>query len=411
MSNQNRVAIIDGLRTPFVKAGGAFAKYRFQELGAHVLKGLVERNKLTASNLDEFSYGTVLLDPRTPNWAREILFAAGLPKSIYAQSISNNCISGLISLTSVAERIQLGKTRSAIAGGVESMSMPTLTFSYKSASKFLALFRARSFADKAKIALSLRPSDFAPQAPAVTEPSTGLTMGQHMEITAKQMSIAREEQDLIAFNSHQNAAQAISQGLLDNEILAFAGVSKDNIVRADTTREKLAKLKPAFDRSEKGTLTAGNSSPLTDGASAVLVAAESFAKEQGWQALAYIKDYEYSAIDPNDGLLMAPAVAVPRMLKRNGLMLEDFDLIEIHEAFAAQVLANIVAWEKNGIGKVDRSKLNVNGGSIALGHPFAATGGRIVTSLAHELKRRGAKRGLISICAAGATAGAMIVER
>lgn len=415
MSNINRVAIIDGLRTPFVKAGGKYAKSRFQELGASVLSELVSRNKLDESNLDEFNYGTVLLDPRTPNWAREILFKAGLPKSIYAESISNNCISGLISITNVAERIALGRSRSAIAGGVESMSTPTLTFSYKSADKFLSLFRARSVGDKLKIFASLRPSDLAPQAPSVTEPSTGLTMGQHMEITAKKMGIARDEQDLIAFNSHQNAARAIKEGVFDKEIISFAGVDHDNIVRESTTLEKLAKLRTVFDRSEEGTLTAGNSSPLTDGASAVFLTSEEFANSQGYAPLAYISDYEYSAIDANDGLLMAPGVAVPRLLKRNGLKLEDFDLIEIHEAFAAQVLANIKAWEEGWkeepCGKVDREKLNVNGGSIALGHPFAATGGRIVTSLAHELKRRGGKRGLISICAAGAMAGAMIVER
>ncbi len=410
-----RVAIVGGVRTPFVKAGAQFSSLSLQELGAHVLKALVKRSAIDPVSIDEVVFGAVLLDPRTPNWAREILFASGLPKTVYAQSVSNNCISGLVAITNVAEGIALGKIRTGIAGGVESMSNPSILFGKQASSLFLALARARSLGERLKIIAKLRPKHFAPKPPGITEPSTGLTMGEHMELTAKDWKVARAEQDEIAFQSHSRAAKATADGRLGGEIEPLAGVSKDTIVRSDTSVEKLSKLKPVFDRSDKGTLTAGNSSPLTDGASAVLLMSESKAKEAGREVLATIRDYEYAAISPDDGLLMAPAVAVPRMLKRLGLGLQDFDLIEIHEAFAAQVLANIQAWEngwkKSAVGKVDRSKLNTLGGSIAIGHPFAATGGRMVTTLANELKRRNLKRGLISICAAGAMAGAIVLER
>ena len=414
-SASSRVAIIAGTRTPFVKAGTAFRDLSMQQLGTHVLKELVARHNLDPNQIDEFIFGAVLLDPRTPNWAREIVFAAGLPKTLYALSVSNNCISGLAAISSAAERIALGLTKCSIAGGAESMSKPVLLFNQRATDKFLQLFGAKSFGARAQLLASFRPGDFKPQPPSPTEPSTGLTMGQHMEITAKQLGIDRVAQDTIAFESHRRAAAATEAGLLTAGIAPLAGVAKDTIIRSDTTVEKLAKLKPVFDRSEKGTLTAGNSSPLTDGASAVLLMSEAEAARQNREVLAYITGYEYAAIDPNDGLLMAPAVAVPRMLRRMGLQLSDFDLFEVHEAFGAQVAANIKAWEEGwkepALGKIDRAKLNVNGGSIAIGHPFAATGGRIVASLAHELARTGKKRGLISICAAGAMAGAMVLER
>ena len=411
-----KVAIVSGVRTPFVKAGTVFADKTMQQLGEHALKSLIEKTKVDVNKIDEFVFSTVLLDPRTPNWAREILFAAGLPKSIYAQSVSNNCISGLVAVTNVAERISLDKINVGIAGGSESMSNPTLVFDKKGTDVFLALSRARDLKAKLSEIIKFRPGHFLPKSPSVTEPSTGLTMGQHMEITAKELNISREVQDELALASHVNAAKAQSDGLFKDEISPLNGVDKDLLVRADTSKEKLAKLRPVFDRSSTGTISAGNASALTDGASVVMLMSEDAAKTNNLEPLAYVKDYEYSAISPDDGLLMAPAVAVTKLLKRNNLTFEDFDLIEVHEAFGAQVAANIKAWEEgwNGndkIGPLNRDKLNVNGGSIALGHPFAATGGRIVTSLANELKRRNAKRGLISICAAGAMAGAMILER
>ncbi len=410
-----RVAIVGGVRTPFVKAGTHFSDYTMQELGVHVLKSLVSRYQVNPEQIDEFIFSTVLLDPKTPNWSREILFAAGLPKTVYAHAVSNNCISGLIAITDVAERIMLGRTQCGIAGGTESMSNPTLVFDPDASRTFLKLFRARSLGERLKLAAKLRPKSFMPKPPGVTEPSTGLTMGQHMEITAKELGITRERQDEIALASHQNAARAIEEGLLVDMIEPLAGVTQDTLVRADTSMEKLQKLKPVFDRSSAGTITAGNASALTDGASAVLLMSAERAQAENKEVLAYLTEYEYSAIDPNDGLLMAPAIAVPKLLQRMGLRLDDFDLIEVHEAFGAQVAANIKAWEEGwkleSVGKVAPEKLNVLGGSIALGHPFAATGGRIVATLASELKRRNLKRGLISICAAGAMAGAIVLER
>lgn len=415
-SRGKRPVVVSGVRTPFVKAGSAFKDYTFQALGAHVLKALVKRTALDPNEIDEFVFSTVLLDPRTPNWAREIIFQAGLPKTIFAHSVSNNCISGLEAVTAVAERISLGITNCGIAGGSESMSNPTLLYHPRGSKLFLELARARSVADRIPLLLKLlAPAHFLPKAPSVTEPSTGLTMGEHMEITAKEFGITRQAQDEIALNSHLNAWAATADGRLTAEIEALEGVDRDLIIRKETSLEKLSKLKPAFDRSGKGTLTAGNSSALTDGASAVLLMSEARAQEQGRKALAYISDYEYSAISPDDGLLMAPAVAVPRLLKRNGLTLNDFDLIEVHEAFGAQVLANIKAWEEGwkepAVGKLDRAKLNTLGGSVAIGHPFAATGGRMVTTLANEMQRKSLKRGLISVCAAGAMACALILER
>lgn len=414
-TSRPRTAIIGGARTPFVKAATAYRDLTMQQLGTHVLKSLVEKYQLNPERIDEFVFSTVLLDPRTPNWAREILFAAGLPKTIYAHSVSNNCISGLVAITSVAERIALGMTHTGIAGGTESMSNPPLMFS-KSASKvFLELSRARTLGERLKIAARFRPKHFAPSPPGVTEPSTGLTMGEHMEITAKEWKISRASQDEIAYRSHKNALAASEDGRLGEFLVPTANVHRDSLIRADTSVEKLAKLPPVFDRKGTGTLTAGNSSALTDGASAVLLMSEARAKEENRKILAFLRDYEYSAISPDDGLLMAPAIAVPRLLKRLGLTFDDFDLIEIHEAFGAQVEANIQAWENGwklpAIGKLDRSKVNTMGGSIAIGHPFAATGGRLVMNLARELERRSLRRGLISVCAAGAMASAVVLER
>ena len=412
---EGRVAVVDGIRTPFVKAGTSYKNYSMQELGAHVVRSLLKRSELDVERLDEVIFSTVLLDPRTPNWAREILFDTGLPKTVYAHSVSNNCISGLVAVTSAAERIALGMTQASIAGGSESMSNPALLFSEPASKIFLEAFRTRGTGARIKQFLKLRPGHFKPCPPSVTEPSTGLTMGQHMEITAKELEIGREAQDELALASHRNAHKAHEAGLFKDELESLGSVTQDLLVRGDTSLEKLSKLRAVFDRSEKGTLSAGNSSALTDGASAVLLMSESEAKAQDKEPLAFIKDYEYSAIDPKEGLLMAPAVAVPRLLKRNNLSFDDFDYIEVHEAFAAQVLANIKAWEEgwkeDAVGKLDRSKLNTLGGSIALGHPFAATGGRIVTSLARQLQRNYTKRGLISVCAAGAMACAMILER
>ena len=414
-SRTSRVAIIAGARTPFVKAGTVFKHHSPLALGLHAIAGLIEKNQLDPKIVDELVFGIVLLDPRLPNLAREMVFKSALPASTHALTVSNNCISGIHAITAIYDSIVSGHAEVGIAGGVESMSNPAILFSPTASRLFIDLASARSFKEKMSLTFKLRLSHFKPSLPAIAEPSTGLSMGEHTELVAKEWKIPRAQQDEIAFLSHRNAQAATQDGRLAAEIHPLDGIKRDLLIRADTTLEKLAALRPVFDRSTAGTLTAGNSSPLTDGASAVLLMSEARARREGREPLAFIKAFEYAAIDPKDGLLMAPALTVPRILKRTGLRLSDMDIIEMHEAFGAQVLANLRAWEQGwkepAIGSVDRSKLNPLGSSIAVGHPFAATGGRIVTTLANELKRRKARYGLLSICAAGGMAAAMILER
>jgi len=417
----NRVAIVGGVRTPFVKAGTDFSNATALDLSKHVVTALVNRLNLDVSTIDELIFSTVLLDPRYPNLAREIVLRTDLPKNISAHFISNNCISGLVALNFLSDAIKTDRIKCGVGGGVESMSLPALTVNPKLERTFISLSRARSFGQKLALFAKIRPGQFLPRAPSPKEPSTGLTMGEHMEITTKAMNIARADQDKWALRSHQNAAKAQQEGILGAEIQLTNGISFDNIIRGTTTLDKLSSLKPVFDRSPAGSLTAGNSTPLTDGASAVCLMSEAEAKKQGKEILAYIEGIEFSALHPNDGLLMAPALAVPLLLKKHNLKVEDIDLFEIHEAFAAQVLANLKAWEEgwapNGvndiqaIGKIPEDKININGGSVAIGHPFAATGGRIVTSLALALKRTNKKRGVISVCAAGGMAAAVLLSR
>ncbi len=410
-----RVGIIAGIRTPFVKAGTIFKNHSPLQLGLHTVAGLIEKHRLDPGIVELLVYGCVLLDPRIPNLAREIVFKSALPPSVHALTVSNNCITGIHAITAVYDAIVRGRAQVGIAGGVESMSNPAILFSSGASRLFIDLAGARTFKETLALAAKLRPWHFKPAFPAIAEPSTGLTMGEHTELIAKQWKIPRAQQDEIAYRSHMNADAATRDGRLKAEIHPLDGIERDLLIRADTTLEKLAKLRPVFDRSGQGTLTAGNSSPLTDGASAVLLMSEERARREGREPLAYIKGFEYAAIDPKDGLLMAPALAVPRLLQKTGLRLADMEIVEIHEAFGAQVLANLRAWEQGwqepAVGAVDRGKLNPLGSSIAVGHPFAATGGRIVTTLANEMKRRGARYGLLSICAAGAMAAAMILER
>ncbi len=295
------------------------------------------------------------------------------------------------------------------------MSTVPILFGRQASSIFLEAGMARSGGDRMRALLRLRPRHFKPSPLSFKEPSTGLTMGQHAEITAKEWQAGREAQDDIAWRSHHNAAAATDDGRLPAEIYPLQGIEKDTIVRGDTSIEKLAKLSPVFDRSPEGTITAGNASPLTDGAAGVLVMEEGYAAANGHTPLAYVRDVEFAAIPPDDGLLMAPCVAVPRLLDKTGLTLDDIDIVEVHEAFGAQVVCNLMAWEQGwkerAIGKVPAEKLNPLGSSISVGHPFAATGARIVTTLAYEMQRRNSRYGLISICAAGAMAAAMILER
>lgn len=369
----HRVAIVAGVRTPFVRAGKAFATLGPLALAKHAVRGLLDRHHVKAAGIDAIAFGVVVPEPGKPNLAREIVLETGLPASIEAQTVSSYCITGLRSATIIADSIARGRIRCGIAGGAEWLS-------------------------------GADPSTFR-------EPSTGLTMGEHMEITCREWRIPRERQDAVALASHQNAVAARER--LAREIVTVEGVEHDSGPRPDTSMEKLAALKPSFDPA--GTITAGNASPVTDGAAALLLMSEERAREEGREPLAFIEAIEYAAIHPGEGLLMAPAISVPRLLKRAGVSLADLDLLEIHEAFAAQVIANVMAWEKGwkepATGPVDWKRVNVNGSSVAVGHPWAATGGRILTTLAYEMERRRARRGLISICAAGAMAGAMLLTR
>jgi acetyl-CoA acyltransferase len=371
---KRRVAIVAGVRTPFAKAGRAFAGLGPLALAQYAVRGLLERHDVDPAGIEAITWGVVRPEPGKPNLAREIVLETGLPRHIEGQTVSSYCITGLRAITSVADAIARGSIDAGIAGGVEWLS-------------------------------GSDPGIFK-------EPSTGLTMGQHMEITIKEWKLPRDRQDEIALASHRNAVA--SGALLQEEIVPLEGLDFDTGPRADTSLEALAALQPVFD--ESGTITAGNASPVTDGASALLLMSEERARSEGLEPLAFIRTMEYAAIDPDEGLLMAPAVSVPKALQRAGLSLDDMDLIEIHEAFAAQVLASVWAWERGWkadepLGEVDWDKVNVRGSSIAIGHPWAATGGRITTTLAYEMARRDEDYGLISICAAGAMAGAFILER
>ncbi len=368
-----RVAIVAGARTPFVKAGQAFAQLGPLALGEHAVRGLLERHEVDPAGIGAMAFGVVVAEHGKPNLAREIVLETGLPAGIEAQTVSSYCITGLRTTTIIADAIARGRIDAGIAGGVEWLS-------------------------------GADPATFR-------EPTTGLSMGEHMEITRAEWNIPRTRQDEIALASHRNAVAARQH--LAREIVLLEGVEHDTGPRPDTSIERLATLKPAFDGA--GTITAGNASPVSDGASAVLLMSERRAAEDKREPLAFIEAMDYAAIHPNDGLLMAPAITVPRVLERAGLELSDIDLLEIHEAFAAQVLANAAAWERGwkgrATGPVNWDRVNVNGSSVAVGHPWAATGGRILTTLANEMARRDARRGLISICAAGGMAGAVLLTR
>ena len=371
--SEQRVAIVAGARTPFVKAGKAFASLGPLALAKHAVGGLLERHCVDPVGIEAIAFGAVVPEKGKPNLAREMVLETGLPAGIEAQTVSSYCITGLRTATIIADAIARGRIGCGIAGGVEWLS-------------------------------GADPATFR-------EPTTGLSMGEHMEITCREWGIPRERQDEIALASHRNAVAARER--LSREIVPVEGIEQDTGPRADTSLEKLAALKPAFDPA--GTITAGNASPVTDGASAVLLMSEARARAEGRDPLAFIEAMDYAAIHPNEGLLMAPAVTVPRLLKKAGVRLADVDLIEIHEAFAAQVLANAAAWEQGwrgpATGPVAWDRVNVSGSSVAVGHPWAATGGRILTTLAYEMARRGARRGLVSICAAGAMAGAFLLTR
>jgi acetyl-CoA acetyltransferase family protein len=414
-----RVAIVGGVRTPFVKAGGVFSKFSTLDLGKHVVVGCVERLGIDPGRIDELYFGTVLLDPRVPNLAREIIVRSGLPKSINGHFVSNNCITGLVAANAAAEGIRSGRIHAAIVGGSESMSTPTLTFPKRGEEFFIRLSRARSMGERLSLLTRFRPRFLAPQAPSPKEPSTGLTMGQHCELMAQEFGVSRADQDAIALRSHKAAAAAREEGVLAKQILPLGGVTEDNLVRGDTSLEKLANLPAVFDRGPQGTISAGNASALTDGASAVCLMSEGLAKEVKAPIIGFLDRIEFASLPPGDGLLMAPALALPKLMRQCGLQISGVDLFEIHEAFAAQVICNMQAWESGWsrypevqpLGELDRSKINVYGGSIALGHPFAATGGRLLLNACQALEDRGGRTAVLSVCAAGGGAAAAAVSR
>jgi acetyl-CoA acyltransferase len=397
------------------------------ELGKIAVAELIQRSDLDPELVEAIVYGTVVPSVIAPNIAREVSLLPVLPKGVEAYSVSRACASANQAITDAADQILLGHKDVVIAGGAESLSNVPILHSRSMAEKLVALSRAKSPVAQLSILGKIRPKDFVPITPAIAEPSTGETMGQSAEKMAKINHIAREEQDAFALRSHRLAAVGTQDGRLTAEIVPVfvppkyeESLSSDNGIRTDSSIEALAALKPVFDR-KYGTVTAGNSSPLTDGASAVLLMSEERARTLGYTPLAYIRSYAYAALDPGEQLLMGPVLAAPVALQRAGLGLDDMDLIEMHEAFAAQVLCNLVGftsreWAKRAgfdtpVGEVDRAKLNVMGGSISIGHPFGATGGRILTTLANELNRRGSQFGLMTVCAAGGMGHAMVIER
>lgn len=425
MTQLRRVAIIGGNRIPFARSNGAYATASNQAMLTAALEGLIERYNLHGLRLGEVVAGAVLKHSRDLNLTRECVLGSRLSPATPAYDVQMACGTGLETALLVANKIALGQIECGVAGGVDTTSDAPIAINEGLRRILLQANRAKTTGDKFKAFLQLRPGHLVPQFPRNGEPRTGLSMGEHCELMAQTWSIPRTEQDQLALLSHQHMAAAYAEGWHDDLLTPFMGLTRDNNVRPDLTLEKLAGLKTAFERSAKGTLTAGNSTPLTDGASLVLLGSEAWAKERGLPILAYLRDGEAAAVDfvgGAEGLLMAPVYAVPRLLARNGLSLQDFDYYEIHEAFAAQVLCTLKAWEDPDycqsrlglaapLGAIDRSRLNVKGSSLAAGHPFAATGGRILANLGKLLDAAGSGRGLISICAAGGQGVTAIVER
>lgn len=422
-----RVAIVAGVRTPFTKAGTALRSLTAVELGKLCVAELIQRSALDTREVQTVVFGTVIQSPLVFNIAREIALMPMLPKGVQAVTVSRACTSANQAITDAADQIALGHLDVAIAGGAESLSTVPILHTPEFGEKMMAASRAKTLGARLSAFSRIRPRDLAPVSPAIAEITTGETMGESAERMAKINGISREEQDQFALRSHRMAAAGTADGRLSAEIMPVyvppryeTVATSDNSVRTDTTYEQLAKLKPVFDR-RYGTITAGNASPLTDGGACVLLMSEGKARSLGYTPLAYIRSYAYAALDPGDQLLMAPVLATPLALRRAGLSLRDMELVEIHEAFAAQVLSTLKGFESRDwaaragvsepVGEVDRARLNVMGGSIAIGHPFGATGARITTTLCNELARRGGQFGLMTVCAAGGLGFAMVVER
>jgi acetyl-CoA acyltransferase len=423
-----RVAVVRGLRTPFAKSGTHYGHLSALDLGKLVVAELVQRSGLDPNEIQEVVFGNVIPSVKAPNIAREIVLGTGLPRKIPGFSVSMACASANQSITAASDIIARGYADTVIAGGSESLSDIPILFSKKFSDALVTASKQKSMGGKLGAFSKIRPKDLAPDAPAIAESTTGLTMGESAEKMAKANGITREAQDKFALQSHLRAAAATESGRFKDEVMPVVVppsfdnvVETDNLIRGDSTLEAMAKLRPVFDR-KYGTITAANASPLTDGAAAVLLMSEEKAKASGVKPIGFIKSYAYAATDPFDQLLQGPVFALPTALDRAKIKLEEIGVIEMHEAFAAQVLSNIqwigskkIAQEKLGrsepVGDIDPEKINRTGGSIALGHPFGATGARIVTTVCNELQRTGEQYGLVTVCAAGGIGVAMVLER
>jgi acetyl-CoA C-acetyltransferase len=416
------VFILGAHRIPFVKSWTSYSGVTIPNLMTAALDGLVKKTQIQGLELGDVSIGSLLIQPKDWGLARESVLGSGLHPETPAFYTQRACGTSLESVNAISLKIAAGQIQSGIAGGVDSNSDVPAVLPRALSWKLMELRQARSLGERAKILAGLANAPWIPEFPTAGEPRTGLSMGDHCELMVKEWKISREAQDQLAYESHHNGARALREGFFNDLMGPFQGVTKDSILRADTSVDRLAKLKPAFDRSSAGTLTAGNSTPMTDGAAAVLLGNESFAKERALEPWARVVDVEVAAVDfvKGAGLLMAPTVAVHRLLKRQGLKLQDFDFYEIHEAFAGQVLCTLKAWESDdycrrvlkadkALGTIDRSRMNINGSSLALGHPFSATGARITGTLAKMLRQKKG-RGLISVCTAGGMGVTAILE-
>jgi acetyl-CoA C-acetyltransferase len=404
--------IVGGNRIPFARSNGPYAQASNQDMLTATLDGLVARFGLQGERIGEVVAGAVLKHPRDFNLTRECVLGSALSPETPAYDLQQACDTGIQSAVAVANKIALGQIESGIAGGTDTTSDAPIAVNEDLRELLLELNRTKSVQGRLKLLTRLRPGQLVPEIPRNAEPRTGLSMGEHSARTNADWGLTREAQDELAAASHQHLAAAYERGFFDDLVTPYLGLERDQNLRPDSSVEKLAKLGTVF--GDESTMTAGNSTPLTDGAALVLLAGEEWAKERRLPALARFVDAETAAVDyvhGDEGLLMAPRHAVPRLLERNGLTLQDFDLYEIHEAFAGQVLATLAAWEQDGLGAIDRDRLNPNGSSLAVGHPFAATGGRILATAAKELAERGSGRALISICAAGGQGVVAILER
>jgi len=412
-----RVAVIKGLRTPFAKSGTHYAQLSALDLGKMVVSELIQRSGIDPKSVQEVVFGNVIPSVKAPNIAREIVLGTGLPRSIPGYTVSKACASSNQAITSAADLIFRGYADTVVAGGAESLSDVPILFQKKFATALVNASKQKTVGKKLGSFSGVKLHDLAPDAPAIAESTTGLTMGESAEKMAKENGITREAQDKFALQSHQRAAAATESGRFKDEVMTVVVpplfdniVEKDNLIRGDSTLEAMAKLPPVFDR-KFGTITAANSSPLTDGAAAVLLMSEEKAKELGMKPIGFLKSYAFAATDPFDQLLQGPVFALPKALERAKVSLQDIGVIEMHEAFAAQVLSNIQWIGARGIGEIDPEKINRTGGSIALGHPFGATGARIVTTVCNELQATGEQYGLVTVCAAGGIGVAMVLER